>query len=913
MLVTGFFPLRRVVGESLRVRSISVVTESDASRELEFDYEVALRGSVDETIDDARYAKYLPIFELGGRTLRPALGVATLPPRAMPFGPSEPVASLFALAGRRSNDRSVSRKLSVTLAVELEAPGLVGGICFGGFPYLPCRVEARGETEANFGLPREFRLTAIPLSGSSAGFIDAESSYTQQRVISHAGLHFLRTDPIRARRLIFHLSDFPLFVRRGRLEHLDGPAEVMRYFGFVIPYLYVFAYRESTRYAATVPGGVLGIKAPKPPAGYKPANFDELTDFLFPEFEYVRRVDDDTAEYAPFTPASVFGQQRKFYFQNDPGQPATHDRKGYEECFVSDMIPAGEHVVLYVEQAEEYERCIAGIKLQLPFVPEVGLEEELRLLFPDADVDLSNVPRETLEMLLRRFIGIPRRVDFCEKIGLKIYELDPPEGVSPAALAFDSKYVTLLAEREVDELSEIALVGLVEGVRFVRPSNSRCFAIVLENRDDRAGQFVVKRLRLVQSASVSIHPRPARTQIIRAVHFRLVGTDLTEDYAALGADGFNFSVERLSAGEVKGVLFDARSLLDLLHLGAARVFGNLRRRAIEHETTETVKGRPNFEDRRSRTRTAGWRRSELGPTLSPVNAWNDEELPVDNENNRFESFAAAESRTHNRLLYPRRENEWNAAHGYFGLITDLVTVGTRANPIPNHNQRLNAGWRNPRWNSVLTFADVRGLRNVTISPFSPIATFEEFLDRLSDGDVPAALADIVSALVTTPSLILTAGANSSVSVGVPPIVGVSLGIVPYPSLLNNATFGSTGNVATNATESIYSYTQTLNTGLDDSATATSVDQAVTNRRVTRSAVDGTDTNRIKGAEVMWQGELVDIVSGTLPVELTLPATGARMYRTSDDALRVRLGTGVGASVSVDVWFDLVEEAVRDDY
>jgi hypothetical protein len=586
---------------------------------------------------------------------------------------------------------------------------------------------------------------------------------------------------------------------------------------------------------------------------------------------------------------------------------------GYKECFVSDAIPPGKSVVLYVEQAEEYERCIAGIKIQLPFVPEVDLEEELQLLFPDDDVDLSNLPREMLEQLLRRLLGIPRRIDFCEKIGLKVYELDPPEGVSPVALALDSKYVTLLAERDIDELSEIALAGLVEGVRFVRPSNARYFAVVLENRDDEKGQIVVKRLQLVQSASVSIHPRPARTQSVRAVHFRLVGADLTDDYAALGAEGFNFSVERLSAGEVKSVLFDARSLLDLLHLGAARVYGNLRRRAVEHETTETVKGRPNFEDRRSRIRSAGWRRSELGPELSPVNAWNDEELPVDNENNKFESFSAAESRTHNRLLYPRRDDEWNAAHGYFGLITDLVTIGTRANPIPNHNQRLNAGWRNPRWNSVLTFAAVRGLRNVTVSPFSPIVTFEEFIDRLSDGDVPAALADMVAALVTTPSLVLTAGANSSVSVGIPPLAGVSLGIVPYPSLLNNATFGSTGNVATNATESIYGYTQTLNTGLDDSATTTTVDQAVTNRRITRSAVEGTDTNRIKGAEVMWQGELVDIVSGTLPIEVTLPATGGRMYRTSDDALRVRLGTGAGASVSVDVWFDLVEEAVRDDY
>jgi hypothetical protein len=913
MLVTGFYPLRRVVGRSLPIRSISVVTQSAASRELGVDYTVKLRGSLDETVNDDLYQEYLPTFVLGGRTLRPALGVPTLPVRPMPFSQNDDLASLFALAGPASTDASLSRKLSVTLAVELDEPGVVGGICFGGYPYLSCRIDAHGATEPNFGLPREFRLTAVPGPGSQSGFIDAESSYTQQRVISHSGLHFIRTDPVRSRRLALRLSDYPLFLRKGVVDRLDRPAKVSRFYGFIIPYFYVFEYAERTRYSVSVPGGVLGIKTPKPPPTYTPHSFDELTGFLFPEFEFLRPVDGNTTEYAPFTPASIFGQQREFAFQNDPDNPPTHNRKGYEECFISDPIAPGKGVVLFVEQAEEYERCIAGVKIELPFIPEVNLEEELQVLFPDQDVDLSGVSRATLEQLLRRFLGIPKTVDFCERIGLKVYELDPPEGVSPASLALDGKYATLLAERTIDELSEIVLSDLLEGVRFVRPSNARYFAVVLENADSKPGQFVVKRLQLVQSASVSISPRPARTQSIRAMHFRFVGANLTEDYAGLGEEGFNFSVERVSAGETKSVLLDARSLLDLLHLGVARVYGNARRRGVEFETVETVKDLPNFESRRSSSRSAGWRRAELGQGVSPVNAWNDESLLLDNVNNRFESFAASQSRTHNKLLFPRTDNEWNAARTYFGLVTGLISVGTRSNPCPNHNESLNAPWLNPRWNPLFTFPIIRGLRNVTVSPFSPIVTLEEFIDRLSDGDVPAALTDIVSVLLTTPSLVLTAGANSSVSVGLPGTVGVSLGIVPYPSLLNNATFGSTGNIVKSATESIYSYSQALNHGLDDADTSTTIDQAVSNRQVTRAAVDGTDATRIKGAEVMWQGELLDIVSGTLPLNLTLPATGGRMFRTSDDALRVRLGSGVGTTISVDIWFDLVEEAVRDDY
>ena len=64
---------------------------------------------------------------------------------------------------------------------------------------------------------------------------------------------------------------------------------------------------------------------------------------------------------------------------------------------------------------------------------------------------------------------------------------------------------------------------------------------------------------------------------------------------------------------------------------------------------------------------------------------------------------------------------------------------------------------------------------------------------------------------------------------------------------------------------------------------------------------------------MWQSEIADIITGTIPLNFTLPATAGKLYPTTDDSLRVRLGSGVGSSVSVDIWFDIVEEYIKDDY
>jgi hypothetical protein len=94
---------------------------------------------------------------------------------------------------------------------------------------------------------------------------------------------------------------------------------------------------------------------------------------------------------------------------------------------------------------------------------------------------------------------------------------------------------------------------------------------------------------MIRSAHVSVQPRPAKTQQVKAMHYRMIGPELADDFSKLGNEGFNFSIDRVIAGQTKNVLYSAMSLLDLLHTGGARIHSNSRRRAVEFEMSENYK------------------------------------------------------------------------------------------------------------------------------------------------------------------------------------------------------------------------------------------------------------------------------------------------------------------------------------
>jgi len=140
----------------------------------------------------------------------------TLPlPLPRPFNDNDNVVSFFAISKKKATT-DVSRKLSARFSITLPEKFLLGGICFGGFPYLPYsrpKMQLKGENSSNFGLPREVRLTCLggtadeKDSSFAFDFLDAEISATKQDIVSHAGFHFLGIDPTLTNVLTVHFSD----------------------------------------------------------------------------------------------------------------------------------------------------------------------------------------------------------------------------------------------------------------------------------------------------------------------------------------------------------------------------------------------------------------------------------------------------------------------------------------------------------------------------------------------------------------------------------------------------------------------------------------------------------------------------------------------------------------------------------
>jgi hypothetical protein len=990
MYQTAFYPLRTVVGAAVEVAGkkmpkIDIVEESAESQKLEMQFDFERRYSLAETEANPRYRSYLPVFELPGA--EPATGMDTLPrPVPFPFEVNTPVTSLFALS-KTLKSADVSRKLSVKLHIKLSQEALVGGICYGGFPYLPYRIMETGESSSNFGLPREVRLTclggsfhfdiqAIQATSTRSkirDFIDAESSVTKQDIISHSGLHFLCTDPTRTDSLILHLSDFPSILTKVRTA-----GRIEEKYGFIIPYFYVFEYQEKTRYEAVVPAGLLGaMRTPdtnrviidtsnNPPPGYARV-VQAISDSHLVDHSRRRGM-----AYMDFTSTSMFGQQREY--------PAAKGHREVSECFVSDPVQPGGKVILYIQQAEDFDRCIAGLKAFFPFVPEVGLAEDLAALtdqlsafFPNIDLTLlAGVPRENLEVALRAILRLPDGVDFCERIGIRVYELDPLDGVSPLLVPLDSKHATLLADQQIDELSEIGLAMFLEGIKFIRPSHAKYFAIELTNLDDKKGQIVIKRLALIQSAHVSVHPRASRTQQVKVLNFRIIGANLAEDYAALGNEGFNFSIERFVAGERKSVLFRANSLLDLLHTGAAKIFSNTRRRAVEFEMVENyreIKGkaeqyqikrfdrddfsRINFENRETDNNSTSWRSNESGRDIT----W---DLGKGNPNfQRFENFSGTETRSRNQqvssLLDPTFSEILTLRNQLQRLVSTMPTGGllelaTASDMIfRNHiNTNTYAGIWKPFQRFGLnqhSLPALPGYQTLNIPPFylsimdslnAVLSTLTLDFDSIDFGMNlqirSAAIDNLIArlALVNGLSVGLSGGMGASLSeaavvaaaaAGVPiPIIpsvsgGASLSVNSnLTSALRTSTNGAVGSIIQSGQEVKYSLNQTKQLGFDNNILHTEANEAEQKRVVTRRELLGRDKERVRGAEVMWQGELVDIITGSIPLDFTLSATASKMYhRTADESLRVRFGSGVGKSISVDFWFDMVEEVIHDDY
>ncbi len=930
MMKSVFTPLRTCVGKRLRIRSIEVTGRSTAVQDggLEED----IRATSLAEVSTQTYGDFLPrrISRKGSRgrinVFQPFAGTGTLPlPEG--FDGEDRIPSILHLRGLFGSASEVdSRQLWIEITIELQAPALVGGICYAGHPLLPYSVTNGGETSVNFGLPREMRLS---WAGPSTGFLDDDAAVTRQQPVSHGGLQFLQSGPVRTSRLVLRLSDFPKFTTE------ITPDNTEERFGFLIPLLFVYEYSEAVRYVPQVRAGLLAAVK----EGGKPR---QSADFIF-------YADAPRKTYMALTAGSLFDTGGRNYVAG-PANMVTP----FRERYCSPVLEVQERIVFYLEQAEENPRCTAGL--------------------------CASFVRMSLAGILAR-----------PKLRLQIYELDPIDGVSPLdpTPPHENKYARGLYDGVVaggGALEVTARFDRPSASRYfvvVLTNISEAQGI-----SGGQGQIALRSLSLVQSAHVSVTARPARNRLVRRLNYRLIGDNLAGDYSTLGADGFAFSVERVVAGQRKEVLFAANSLLDLLQSGSARLYANHRYdETIKDESREEVTTEAGGSDHHiSKARSAGWRRTEAGKNVGKDIAWPHHRPPPtpametngkdvrhltfpDNApdgRHEFASLGNLETRTQSEMI----GNEGLGA--LLDPIRNIVNTIAKENPIvsdPNFWPDPTGGPRllrddvpadlptenraNPDavkwadvWDGMPNVRRVGLVTNLSIPPlFASPQMFADmveqipaaliaFRDMFGTGTLPAgpsltsaasaAALGTVLGLTVNPlrpgsldvllALQLLNGMGIGLSGSAAYFVGggISFSSAPVLPSLNHTTMsGLTGSISKQAHQAGYSYSQQLSGGFDQNTVETEFLGGFVARTVRRTL--NPEKRRSQGAEVEWQGRRTDIVTGSIPLSLTLAALGGKMYRTSDESLCVRFTGGMGNSASMDVWFDVDEEVIRDDY
>jgi hypothetical protein len=881
-------PLRTTVGDPIKFTKIRLVDHSSGTQSIDFTREI--HGSINEIIEEPRYASYLPN-DLYPSSSRPASGTQSFPLNEdLPFLPSAGFASLF-YAGRNITE-DISRRLWVDFRINFE-PKLLGGICYGGYPYLPYYITPEGENSANFGLPREIRLSWD--KSDDDGFIDSERAITYQESTSHSGIHFLCTEPVVTDHLYLRLSDFPRILQRISLN--QSGLDVAERWGFIIPYLFVFEYKERTRYRPRVPGGLLAaVQVP-----------DNPTDCFFPvggsslPRGWAAACPDWTYHFTPpsrmvhNSGASIFGQHRTFAIGS--GGPGTFYMK---EAFGSGKLREGHEVRLFIEQSEENNRSIAGF----------------RVSYPDWAV---NLPQQ-----------------FRMSARIEVYELDPPEGVSPLADLDPKKNKHA---KPIFETRAVTNSTRTLTCRFIRPTMARYFVVVFTCLDQNGGRLILEDVELVQSAHVVIGPRPSRTQLIRSLSFRLIGPDLFNDFAKLGDAGFSLAVEHLVSGERKQVLFAANSLLELLQVGSVRVYSNHRSWGIETEHATMLKG--SYSDQESDTYTYGWQRSETGKEVTNPFAPDPSDLHPDINNLSypdqgqygFTVIGNQETRTHTVHVAPEKPDANGVEEKIFDVFDDALQELFQISLFSPKDALLNSSdttiwlpWNETDRTALRSRLKVKGVQNFNLPPYFPaewqntkrFANAVELL--LRDPNNGSRASDAVRSFIDAYAadklgIFLVSGLSFGINLGVGLVAsgGVS-GSASYsfPTVLQSTATGSVGAIVQQAFESGYSYAQHSNHGFNRTKLSTKYNAGEMIRMVSRIP-EYDPRKRVHGAEVVWQGRPVDIITGTIPLGITLPATAGNMYRTSDEAIQVHFGNVIGQSLTADVWLDISEEIIRDDY
>jgi hypothetical protein len=881
-------PLRTELGRPIPIRKADVIATSDEAAN--FRIFARTHAGYGEVVGADLYDELLPeVVRIGSTELTAPPGLAAMAmPEHFPFDATAPLMSAFALGD--VVDEDISRKLWAEFEIlfDVEAPVTVGGILFGGYPYVPYYVTEDGENSANFTLPREILLAWK--TDRNIGFLDGDTGVLRQQPTSHGGFHVICTEPILTDRLILRLADFPRLIRR--LREVESSVQVTERWACAIPYLYAFTYHEGVRYRPHVPAGLLAAMQSPPNftfSHFSPVigadNADETRRFAGGCCDLVRPTTFG-GNYFHMSAASLTGAGRTYSVDMSGGAP-----QQLTELFASNPLNKGDEVVIYLEQGEEHDRCLAGLALFPHVTPIPGGSQP-----------------------------------YPGRIRIRVYEIDPLDGVSPirrTVRPYEDRYSSLLCDLEEGPAARLSC-------RFARITSTRYLAIVLTCLSD-GGIIALDRIELIQSSRVAVTTRVSRNRRVHAMHYRIIGPELASDYAKLGDRGFSFAVEVHVDGQRKDVLYQANSLLDLLQVGSARLLGNHRRlepvREISRETATTDVG--SWERRHVDTSSFGWRQSETGDGVR----WPAGRPYPPPAGQGFRVFGTQETRTHTEHIGHRGvEGYWEDVADFYrelGQLTDLDTSGiVPAPPADNRLTRTSATWEPRVWGGMVV-PTVEGLFNLTVPPvwLAPEMVTDAFeaakaiaqafqgdLSNLSDADLNTLLNGLFA------SAWMLNGLSPSISVTP---VGVGVGISVHavmPTMNRSSTTGSIGTIAKQGNRVGYSYARYLDRNYQGSGVYTeySGEKDGIGGEIRRTLIrepnqPGTEMQRRKGAEVVWQDQRQDIVIGSIPLGISLPAIASRLYSTSDIAVMVRFGGGMGGETLMDVWFDVDEEVIRDDY
>jgi hypothetical protein len=868
MQKTAYCPIRTTVGSQLPISSAKVVGRSKNLRDEEIS---SLYAEPTAQTRQRVYRRYWPELSVGLGKAVPAQGVSDCPlPVDAPFPAQQRALMLYGLATSTvlSSDQAEDYWVEYEIILSAEAPPLIGGLVLAGCPYLPYLSTPDGNQISNFGLPREIRVSWA--DAHDDGFLDAEQTFTQQMPNWHSGFHFLSFGPVRARTLRLRLSTFPVIAARSD-EDPPGSnqpvskrrAETTLVPGFLIPFLYVFEHRESVIYRPQVSAGLCAAwQSP-------PARADTYASaFPLPDQGYV-------AESAPADRVAVRAGLGPNQYGVYSAASAIHGPRaqtmdgGGIEFFCSNPLAEGNTITMVIAQARQNEACIAGLRLRTPKPAEM-----------------------------------PKEFDGSRDFELTVYESDLPQGAEPLNRAPSTEQI---AYRVRLGALRFSLSQAINGVdcRFLRASNARTFTLVFRAIGRKQTPLMLRVIELVQSAQISLAPKASKRLLVHQLNFRLIGADLAADFDRIG-NGTIFEVIRQSGTGRKDILFHAESLLELVEKTGAKMYRNSRTWEIGEEVARTESRNRGWQ-RRESGRELRWSHQDecpnLVPSAPPKPRWSDNPT-----NQTFRSFGNQELRTHTEQLGYQNDPRVRTA---LGRINDLVAAATGNDDDqfitrPSSGaDRLFAGF-GTAWHGLPdtrrgTIRTIRGTYNMNLPPHALGVKYLRQLDKiLTNGADPSATPEVEFNRHLAAGIL--SGASFSVGASVAFFAGVNASLSfgqQLPAASQIVQIGDTGTIQHQANNSNYQYAQTLNEGFDEN---TQVRRVLERKR-----------NRIASPDVLWQGDYVDIVTGRIALALPLEALGGRMHGSPDVSVVARCIGLNSECMQADIWFDVSEEEVRDDY